>query len=280
MFFLIVTSLLWSLSFILIKKYLVGVDPHFVSFIRLAISTLIFAPFMAYHIKTRFKWKMFNMGTIQFGLMYIFYISAFQYLDAYQVALLTIVTPFYVLLFNFFFEFKLRPLSFTVVLLNIFVSAWLVYKDGTGQIWGIILMQLSNLCFAWGQVYYKHVRDRIEGTEAEIYFWPYLGATILTGISFAFFGDSGKISMSTTQWGIIAYLGVIASGLGFLFWNMGAKRTSIGNVAISNNLKIPLAIILASVLLGEQVEWIKILIYFTLFVGSMALLKSDQERFL
>lgn len=279
MIFLILTSIFWSLSFVLIKKYLVGIDPYFVSFIRLLLSALIFLPFVAYHIKGRFKWKLFKMGMIQFGLMYIFYISAFSFLEAHQIALLTILTPFYVLLFSFIFEFKLRPLSFTLALLNIFVSGWLVYKDGTGQIWGIVLMQLSNLCFAWGQVYYKQIRDRIEGRDGEIFFWPYLGATIVAGACFGIWGDTSKISLDITQWGVLAYLGIIASGLGFFFWNKGAKSTSTGNLAISNNLKIPLAIIMASALLGEHVEWIKVLIYLTLFGGSIALMKSDQERF-
>lgn len=280
MIFLIITSLLWGLSFSLIKKYLVGIDPHFVSFIRLLISTIIFIPFVAGHVKGRFKWKMFKLGLIQFGLMYIFYISAYQFLEAHQIALLTILTPFYVLLFNFIFEFKLRPLSFTLALINIFVSGWLVYNDGVGQIWGILLMQLSNLCFAFGQVYYKKIRDRIEGTDSEIFFWPYLAATLLAGTSFATFGDWNKITMTVTQWGVMLYLGVLATGLGFFFWNKGAKQTSIGNLAISNNLKIPLAIVIASIFLGEHVEWIKILIYLTLFGGSIALLKSDQEKFL
>jgi len=234
---------------------------------------------MAGHIKGRFKWKMFKLGLIQFGLMYIFYISAFQYLEAHQIAVLTILTPFYVLLFNFIFEFKLRPLSFTVAFLNIFVSGWLVYKDGVGQFLGIMLMQISNMCFAFGQVYYKKIRDRIEGTDSEIFFWPYLSATLLAGGSFAIFGDIDKIAMTPTQWAVMIYLGLVATGLGFFLWNKGAKKTSIGNLAISNNLKIPLAIMFAFVFLGEQIDWIKILIYFTLFSGSIALLKSDKEKF-
>ena len=36
------------------------------------------------------------IGAIQFGLMYLAYLAAFHSLAAYQIALLTIVTPIFV----------------------------------------------------------------------------------------------------------------------------------------------------------------------------------------
>ncbi len=45
---------------------------------------------------------------------------------------------------------------------------------------------------------------------------------------------------SPVQWAIIAYLGLVASGLCFFLWNRGARRVSAGQLAVMNNLKIPL----------------------------------------
>ena len=280
MFFLVLTSILWGLSFVLMKKYLAGVDPYFIFFMRILISALLFVPFIGYHVKGRFKWKMFKLGLLQFGFMFLFYAAGYKLLDISQVLILTAFLPIYVLLINFIFEFKLRPLSSVLVLLNIFVSSWMTYKDGMGSALGILFIQLANICFAFGQVYYREIRDRIEGNDGEIFFWPYLAGTLVCGLSFFLFGDFDKVSLLPSQWGMLAFLGIFATGLGFFLWNRGANSTSIGNVAIANNLKIPFVLIFGFFLLGESVHWIKVLIFLTLFFGSAALLKSDQEKFL
>ena len=101
MIYLVIVSVIWAFSFGLIKGQLSGLDSHFISFARLAISFLFFAAFL------RFRFYKFNqilwlilIGSVQFGAMYIFYIYAYNYLDAWQVALFTIFTPIYVTLID------------------------------------------------------------------------------------------------------------------------------------------------------------------------------------
>lgn len=48
------------------------------------------------------------------------------------------------------------------------------------------------------------------------------------------------------------WLGVVASGLGFLIWNLGALRVSTSTLAVANNLKLPIAIIISLVIFGES----------------------------
>jgi drug/metabolite transporter (DMT)-like permease len=49
----------------------------------------------------------------------------------------------------------------------------------------------------------------------------------------------------------LLYLGTIASGLGFFLWNAGAVRVNPATLAIFNNLKIPLATVIAILVFGE-----------------------------
>ena len=44
------------------------------------------------------------------------------------------------------------------------------------------------------------------------------------------------------QWAILVYLGIVASGICFFLWNRGARLVSAGQLAVMNNLKIPLAV--------------------------------------
>ncbi len=43
----------------------------------------------------------------------------------------------------------------------------------------------------------------------------------------------------------ILYLGLIPSGLAFFLWNAGARRGSAGIVAVLNNAKVPLAVLVS-----------------------------------
>jgi drug/metabolite transporter (DMT)-like permease len=45
---------------------------------------------------------------------------------------------------------------------------------------------------------------------------------------------------------------VLASGLGFFLWNVGATRVSAGTLAVMNNAKVPLAVTVALVFFGER----------------------------
>ncbi|MFA5700981.1 MAG: EamA family transporter, partial [Desulfuromonas sp.] len=70
------------------------------------------------------------------------------------------------------------------------------------------------------------------------------------------------------QWLTLLYLGVLASGLGFFMWNYAARTVNAGVLAVSNNLKIPLAIACSAVFFGEQIN------LFQLVAGSAIILAA------
>ena len=70
------------------------------------------------------------------------------------------------------------------------------------------------------------------------------------------------------QWWLLAYLGVIASGVCFFLWNYGARRVTPVKLAIMNNLKIPLAALISLLLFREQPNM------FLLALGCLLILAS------
>ena len=70
------------------------------------------------------------------------------------------------------------------------------------------------------------------------------------------------------QWWLLAYLGVIASGVCFFLWNYGARRVTPVKLAIMNNLKIPLAALISLLLFREQPNM------FLLALGCLLILSS------
>ena len=45
------------------------------------------------------------------------------------------------------------------------------------------------------------------------------------------------------QWGILVYLGVAASGLGYFAWNKGATMVNSGTLAVMNNALVPAGLV-------------------------------------
>lgn len=256
MVYLLLVSFIWAFSFGIIKDNLVGIDSNFVAFARLLIPAVLFLPFIRLQgLQRKTIAKLALIGMLQYGVMYITYIYSFQFLKAYEVALFTILTPLYVTLVNDFLKRRFIWVNLATTILAIIGSAIIVQArliENT-LLTGFFILQISNFCFAFGQLYYKdtlarlpHIKDR------QIFGLLYLGAAFITGVTTLAFADLSTIRLDRTQLLSILYLGVIASGIGFFLWNLGARQVNAGALAILNNLKIPLAIIVSLVFFKES----------------------------
>ncbi|MCW8849346.1 MAG: EamA family transporter [Melioribacteraceae bacterium] len=270
MIYLIIVSIIWALSFSLIKGSLTSIDPNFVAFFRLLISLIIFVPFLRYkQIKKNNFFQLLIIGILQYGLMYLAYIYSYQYLKAYEIAILTIFTPIFVVLIYDIWVKEFTLFNWLKAILAILGAGIIVYSENTeiGFWKGIILVQLSNFLFALGQVYYKKLNEGLIGINHKSnYAIIFLGATLVTAIFSYVNTDFQTLEITTSQWLILLYLGVIASGLGFFLWNYGVVKVEVGLVAVLNNLKIPLGVIFAIILVNESVNILQ------LAVGSLLIL--------
>jgi drug/metabolite transporter (DMT)-like permease len=253
MFFLFAVSLLWAFSFGLIKGRLAGVDSAFISAARLLLALLVFVPFVRFKgLKLRAVAALTGVGGVQFGLMYLAYNESFRYLAAYQVALFTITTPVLVTLLADALDRKFRPRALGAALLAVVGTGVVIYQEPGGTLRGVLLVQLSNLAFAAGQILYRRVR-RWPGLPAErnSFAWLYLGGFGVATAALLLGGDR-TINLDGSHLLTLVYLGVIASGLGFFLWNKGALQVGAGTLAVMNNAKVPLAVACSLVFFGES----------------------------
>jgi drug/metabolite transporter (DMT)-like permease len=118
--YLILVSIVWGFSFVIIKGTLVSLDASFVSLARLLLSLLVFLPFLRFAGLSLYeKLQLLLIGGIQFGLMYIAYVAAFQYLPAHVIALMTTTTPLFVAVFNDILAGKIHKRFFFAALLAV-----------------------------------------------------------------------------------------------------------------------------------------------------------------
>jgi carboxylate/amino acid/amine transporter len=263
MVFLLIASLVWAFSFGLVKKYLGDLDANFIAFVRLALAFLLFLPLLRPRkISFVITLRLFLIGIVQFGLMYVFYIQSFRFLAAYQVALFTIFTPLYVAVADDFWERRLRPRNLWTALLAVTGTAVIVYSGlgMTNLLTGFVLVQASNVCFAVGQIFYRRLLPRRPGwQDRDGFAWLYLGGTAAALLAMLFFSGPLQQSLNVSQLLVLLYLGLLASGVGFFLWNVGATRVEAGILAVFNNVKIPLAVLVSLLFFGEHTDWLRLL---------------------
>lgn len=253
---LLFVSFLWAFSFGLIKGRLAGLDPVAVSVLRLALAALVFLPFLRPRaLPRRDVITLAVIGAIQFGLMYMLYTAAYAHLKAHEVALATILTPIYVAIIDAAVENRTRWQHVVAASLAVVGAGVLIWENRASDtiVTGFLIVQAANLCFAAGQVGYKRIRPTLPKgvTDAGIFFWPCAGAVIATALTSLVLTDWTVFRPTASQWAVLAYLGILASGLGFFLWNYGATKVNTGTLAAFNNAKVPLGVLCSLVFFGE-----------------------------
>jgi drug/metabolite transporter (DMT)-like permease len=260
---LLLVSLAWGFSFGLIKGNLTGVDSNFVSFARMALSLLVFLPFLKFKkIGRPLFCKLFLTGILQFGVMYIAYIGSFRYLKAYEVALFTIFTPIYVTLLNDAMNKKFNALYLITAFLAV-AGTWVIER-------GQILSPDVLKGFLLVQVYYRKLlvgHDDLK--DHEVFGALYLGAAAVTAAATLLFTPLRELTLTGIQIWTLVYLGVFASGICFFLWNLGARKVNAGALAIFNDFKIPLAVAISLLVFGEQTKLLNLCLGGGIVVASL-----------
>lgn len=266
--YLIAVSLIWALSFGLIKGRLVGLDSAFITAVRLGLALLVFLPFLRPRgLGAARTLQLMALGGVQFGLMYLAYNESFRHLQAYEVALLTLTTPVMVTLLADALQRQWHPRSLVAALVAVAGTAIVVFQDKAlaPTLTGVLLVQLSNLAFAAGQVGYKHWHEAARAAQPalrdrDVFAWLYAGGALVALLVLLARGGAGlPQALNASQMLTLLYLGVVASGLGFFLWNVGATRVSAGQLAVMNNAKIPLAVACSLLIFGERADPLRLL---------------------
>ncbi|WP_444899647.1 carboxylate/amino acid/amine transporter [Microbulbifer sp. VAAC004] len=239
---LILVTLLWAFSFSLIGVYLAGqVDSYFSAMTRVLLAALVFLPLLQWRRSSaRDAIVLMAIGAVQLGAMYLFYYQSFLLLSVPEVLLFTIFTPLYIALLYDLIERRLSLWNLAIALLAVCGAAIIRWDSPSGDYWlGFAVVQGANLCFAVGQVAYKQFMQQDQSLPPRQTFgWFFLGAAVITVCAWAFLGEP-RYPQTLTQWGVLLWLGLVASGLGYFLWNKGATLVSAATLAAMNNALVP-----------------------------------------
>ncbi|TLX51744.1 EamA family transporter [Pseudoalteromonas ruthenica] len=282
MSYLLATTLLWAFSFSLIGVYLAGqVDPWFSVLTRIALATLVLLPFLKIsQLSLSLTWRLMAIGGVQLGLMYGFYYHSFLYLSVPEVLLFTVMTPLYVTLLNDALNRHFNLGFFCAALLAI-IGAVAIRYDGINQgfMTGFAIVQAANLCFASGQVLYKRLMLKHQHlSQHHVFACFFMGALVVALSCFALFANTANLPSTPTQWGVLIYLGLIASGLGYFAWNKGATQVNVGTLAVMNNLLIPAGILVNVLIWNRDADVLRLSIGGAIIIAALVVNEKYLSR--
>ncbi|HBI11867.1 MAG TPA: EamA family transporter [Franconibacter pulveris] len=270
---LIITTILWAFSFSLIGEYLAGhVDSTFSVLMRVGLAALVFLPFLrtrGQSIKTLSLYML--VGALQLGVMYLFSFRAYLYLTVSEFLLFTVFTPLYItMIYDLLSKRPLRWGYALSALLAVVGAAIIRYDKVSDHFWtGLLLVQLANISFAIGMVGYKRLMETRPMPQHTAFSWFYLGAFLVAIVAWFTIGNPQKLPTTTLQWGILVWLGVAASGLGYFMWNYGATQVDAGTLGIMNNVHVPAGLLVNLAIWQEQPHWPSFIIGGTVIMASL-----------
>ena len=261
--YLIGITALWAFSFSLIGVYLSGqVDSYFAVLTRISLAALLFVPFLKPRLLAhRHKLALMGIGAIQLGLMYVFFYQSFLLLSVPEVLLFTIFTPLYVTLLDDAMAWRFSPFYLLTALLAVLGAAVIRYDGIDSGFWqGFLVVQGANLCFAFGQVAYRHLAARLpaELPQLGVFGWFYLGALCLAAVAYLLLGNRDMLPTTGLQWSVLMWLGLAASGVGYFLWNRGATLVDAGALAIMNNALIPAGLLVNLVIWNRDADLLRL----------------------
>src|SRR5699024_4534869 len=101
---------------------------------------------------------------------------------------------------------------------------------------------------------------------------------VVVGLAVLLFADHSRWPTTSIQWGVLLWLGAGASALGYLGWNLGAKRVNTGQLAAMNNMLIPTGILVYFVFWDRDIDWLRLLVGGLVIVLAVWLSRPTTER--
>ncbi len=281
--YLVLITVLWAFSFSLIGEYLAGqVDSDFAVLVRVVIATAVFIPFTRWRgLPVRLRAGFWLAGALQFGITYLCLYRSFNVLTVPEVLLFTVLTPIYVTLLDDGLAKRFNPWGLLAALVAVTGGIIIRFKNIEGEyLIGFLLLQIANATFAAGQVLCRQLLKRYPTEQPMHRFFGhfFLGALVLTIPSFLFFGDTGRLPQTITQWGVLVWMGLFATALGMFWWIKGSIQVDAGTLAVMNELHVPAGLLVNLLIWNHDANLPKLALGGAVIIASLWINRLSRKR--
>lgn len=260
---LIGVMIIWGSTFVVTKSAIGELPPLTLAFVRVAIGALVLLPFAIPRLRSvdGLPWQwLWTMGSLGVALYYVAFNWSLTLTSAAQGALvqssIPAVTACIAMLWLREPASRMRLLGIALSIVGVIV----VFAEGTRSSAGAPAPGLGNLLMffsvvCWGV--YTSLAKRVAQYDSIVIttFVTAIGALLLLPLSAIELWSRGLPHPGLNAWLGAAYLGVFASGAGYLLYNYSLKHMAASQVGVFTNL-IPIVGVLTGVIaLGEPLSW-------------------------
>ena len=262
---LVLLSVIWGSSFILIKKSLEHFSPYEVGALRVLIAGIILLPFAIINIRKfprkQLKWLILAAVTGNFIPMFLFPIAETEVTSSIAGIINSMMPIFVIIVGSLLWKFQTTKRQIVGVVISFSGACILAFSGGEGgefKLIPILLLLLATLLYA---VSTTTVKSRLSDIPAKILsafvfsfvlILPSVIALLLTG----FFND---LEVNNNLWvglGFVSLLSVFGTGLAMML-NYRLLSVSTPLFASTVTLLMPVVAIIWGVLDGEKLTLIQ-----------------------
>lgn len=265
MLLLVLTMTVWGSTFMVTKELIAVWPPFTVALVRVAVGTLVLLPF-ALSRKTpgvRLPWStIWWMGLIGVALYYVVFNMAMLYVSASQGALIQSSIPAMTALVAMLW-LRERATAMRWLGIAMSVGGVLIVFSGSASgsagssLLGSLLMFVSVVC--WGL--YTALAKRVAGFDTLVITVAVTGTGALLllplasyEIAMAHLAGDGLAPLPWIGWVELLYLGGIASGVAYLFYNASLRHLDASEVGVYTNLIPIVGVLCGVVVLGDPLS--------------------------
>jgi drug/metabolite transporter (DMT)-like permease len=264
---MLITSLLWGGNFVVAKLLVPYASSMTLTNLRWILAVLCLAPVVYWREKKLLPPRqslvlLFLMGLTGVVCFNLFMFWAVERTSANNVGLLSTLNPLSIALFSFLLaRERIRPLqiaamgvSFLGVLIVLSKGQWehiLTLHFNTGDLWMLAAVAMWGIYSVLTKWVMKWVSPMMSTLYAGIF-----GVMVLLPINLPTFEI---VHPDATFWGALVYVGVFATVLAMVFWNIGVQKIGGTAAGIFLNFNPVFTALLAYLLLGEMLSWAQLL---------------------
>lgn len=269
-FLLIIISLIWASSFIVVKNATAEIDPIDLGFLRFLVATPIMFLILLFgkkniHIPKKELPSLLILGLTGVTLLYLFQYIGISYTNASTSAVLINTNVIFIAILSVLFLNEALPLKRILGIVLSFIGVIVVIISNLSAesftfdnvfFIGSVLVLLSAFCWAIYSIIGKRLLKKYDAFAITTYSFA-LGTLLYIPlvISDLFIEIQG---MSTNLFLSIIYLAILCSVFGYIGWYYALKEIEASKAAVFLNL-IPLFAIIMSLLYGEKITGIFLL---------------------
>ncbi len=282
---LIVLTLIWGSSFILIKKGLEHFDPYQVGALRVLIAGVLLSPLAIIHRKKfpqkRIKWLVLAAFSGNFIPMFLFPIAETQISSSVAGIINSMMPIFVIILGGLFWKSATTGRQILGVSIS-FSGACLLMLGSQGEtgikFFPIILLLIATFLYAISMTTVKAKLNDISSQVLSgfVFFYVLFLPSLLALISTGFFGEFKGTSSEFLGLGYVSLLSIFGTGLAMLL-NYRLLKISSPLFASTVTLLMPIVAVLWGVIDGERLTAIQ----FTgglIIIGGLIFLRSKPIK--